>query len=403
MSVSLKCNDFINFNFCRASRGDDATATLRDAHHMPPKTHVYARELVSIDDESALSALASTTIEQDDALCRASGRASAEDTIRVGTWNVQFLRGIWRGCGGRPKDMVARALRIVENLITVARTNAIDILCVQEAFHEPSRRALIEGLRSQYPYIYAPNAKSGLMTFSKTSHVCNHFSPLPACGIEKMAFTKGVSTTFLRFASSDERRTDEAYVGGHQQRTSVAILLNTHLQSDFWSNGADTRLKQLRHIKSVMQRALRECAGNSYRVERILLCGDLNISAEGDEYVTLMQDLFPAAVDLTAPPMKLNEHRSDRKTFPVARWRHYVLPCRGASRYIDLEPNRQLDYVLDLTPMIRQCVPPVHRQVDSAYVHHALCRDAHGLALSDHYPIVAHSSIFHFHSHDYTL
>lgn len=357
---------------------------------MPPKTHVYARELVSIDDESALSALASTTIAQDDALCRASGRAGAEQTLRVASWNVQFLRGIWRGCGGRPKDMVARALRIAENLITVARTNAIDILCVQEAFHEPSRRALIEGLRSHYPYVFAPNAKSGLMTFSKTSHVCNHFSPLPACGIEKMAFTKGVSTTFLRLASSDERR------------TAVAILMNTHLQSDFWSNGAHTRLKQLRQIKSVMQRALRECAGNSYRVERILLCGDLNISAEGDEYLTLMQDVFPAAVDLTAPPMR-PESRNDRKTFPVARWRHYVLPCRGASRYIDLEPNRQLDYVLDLTPMIRQGVPPVHRHVDSAYVHHALCRDAHGLALSDHYPVVALSSTFHVHGHDYTL
>lgn len=400
VSVSLKCNDFINFNFCRASRGDDATATatLSDAHHMPPKTHVYARELVSIDDESALSALASTTIAQDDALCRASGRAGAEQTLRVASWNVQFLSGIWRGCGGRPKDMVARAMRIAENLITVAMTNAIDILCVQEAFHEPSRRALIEALRPHYPYVYAPNAKSGLMTFSKTSHVCNHFSPLPACGIEKMAFTKGVSTTFLRLAWSDERRTAVATSGV----TAVAILLNTHLQSDFWSNGADTRLKQLRHIKSVMQRALRECAGNSYRVERILLCGDLNIAAEGDEYVRMMQDVFPAAVDLTAPPMR-PENRSDRKTFPVARWRHYVLPCRGASRYIDLEPNRQLDYVLDLTPMIRQGVPPVHRHVDSAYVHHALCRDAHGLALSDHYPVVALSSTFHVHGHDYTL
>lgn len=362
---------------------------MSDADRMPRKTHVYERELVSIDDENALSALASTTIAQDDSLCRANGRAGAEKTLRVASWNVQFLPGIWRGCGGRPKDMVARALRIAENLITVARMNAIDILCVQEAFHEPSRRALIEGLRLWYPYVYAPNVKSGLMTFSKTSHVCNHFSPLPACGIEKMAFTKGVSTTFLRLSSSSER-------------TSVAILLNTHLQSDFWSNGADTRLKQLWHIKSVMQRALRECAGNSYRVERILLCGDLNIAAGGDEYATLMRDVFPAAVDLTASPLR-PEIRSDRKTFPVARWRHYLLPCRGVSRYIDLEPNRQLDYVLDLTPMMRQGVPPVHRHVDAAYVHHALCRDAHGLALSDHYPVVALSSTFHFHGHDYTL
>ena len=68
-----------------------------------------------------------------------------------------------------------------------------------------------------------------------------------------------------------------------------------------------------------------------------------------------------------------------------------------------MEPNRQLDYVLDLTPMMRQGVPPVHRHVDTAYVHHALCRDAHGLALSDHYPVVALSSTFHFHGHDYTL
>jgi len=82
-------------------------------------------------------------------------------------------------------------------------------------------------------------------------------------------------------------------------------------------------------------------------------------------------------------------------TFPVARWRHVVLPClRGQSRYIDLEPKVVIDYVIDLTSMVTRGVPLHHRHADSGYVHHAMCRDSQGRALSDHYPVVAVSRKF---------
>jgi hypothetical protein len=59
-----------------------------------------------------------------------------------------------------------------------------------------------------------------------------------------------------------------------------------------------------------------------------------------------------------------------------------------------LEPKVVIDYVLDLTSMVTSGVPVHHRHADSGYVHHAMCRDARGWALSDHYPIVAVSRKF---------
>jgi hypothetical protein len=61
-----------------------------------------------------------------------------------------------------------------------------------------------------------------------------------------------------------------------------------------------------------------------------------------------------------------------------------------------------IDYILDLTPMIRAGVPPHRKHVDSGYVHHQMCRDAKGEALSDHYPICCCSSVFHFNDREYT-
>merc|ERR1712216_623890 len=161
---------------------------------------------------------------------------------------------------------------------------------------------------------------------------------LPAKGVERLSFTKGVSTSFLRLTAAED------------PTTRVAIVLNTHLQSDYWSSGRDTRAKQISCIKDVVHRAEMECAGNGYEVDRIMLVGDLNIVAGSGEYEDLMAS-FPGAVDLMAPLTDIDGSiagregstrgvdRSFRLTFPVARWRHVVLPCLGESRYIDLVPK----------------------------------------------------------------
>ena len=111
--------------------------------------------------------------------------------------------------------------------------------------------------------------------------------------------------------------------------------------------------------------------GNGYEVDRIMLVGDLNIVAGSGEYEDLM-NIFPGAVDLMAPLTDIDGSiagregstrgvdRSFRLTFPVARWRHVVLPCLGESRYIDLVPKVVLDYVIDLSSMVTRGVPLHH-------------------------------------------
>ena len=303
--------------------------------------------------------------------------------------------------------MDARTMRISENILRVSRVNAIDVLCLQEVWTQRSLSTLCEALREEFPFIFMPNANSGLFVASKYSIVCSHFSPLPAKGMEKIFFTKGVCTTFLRLTEPEA------------VRTRVAIVMNTHLQSDFWSCGRTTRLKQLQHIKRTMQRAVRECRGNGYEIDRIVLAGDLNIAAGGEEYREAMA-VFPSSIDLMAPPRDLSSSWcakvlaniegyhveetdwSFRYTFPVARWRHVWCPCFGSSRYVDVEPRVMIDYILDLTPMICVGVPLHCKHVESGYVHHQMGRDAKGEALSDHHPIVCCSSVFHFNDREYT-
>ena len=94
--------------------------------------------------------------------------------------------------------MDARTMRISENILRVSRVNAIDVLCLQEVWTQRSLSTLCEALREEFPFIFMPNANSGLFVASKYSIVCSHFSPLPAKGMEKIFFTKGVCTTFLR-------------------------------------------------------------------------------------------------------------------------------------------------------------------------------------------------------------
>lgn len=361
---------------------------------------------VGVGDDAAMRELEARTKAHDDALSRQ--RPGRTEVLKICSWNVQLLPGVCSGQGGRRPDLDARAVKLAENILRVSRVNTIDVLCLQEVWTPRSLSTLCEALRQEFPFIFMPNAHSGLFVASKYSIVCSHFSPFPAAkGMERIFFTKGVCTTFLRLTSPETTR------------TRVAVVMNTHLQSDYWSCGRATRLKQLKHIKRTMQRAVQECRGNGYDIDRIILAGDLNIAAGGDEYRQAMA-VFPSSIDLMAPPRDLSsswrakilanieEDRieetdwSFRYTFPVAYWRHVWCPCFGSSRYVDAQPRAMIDYILDLTPMIRAGVPPHRKHVDSGYVHHQMCRDAKGEALSDHYPICCCSSVFHFNDREYT-
>ena len=352
----------------------------------------HANQPPSTVDIAHTHALDARTRALDDALAR-ERPAGMNSLLKVCTWNAQMLPGVFAGQGGTRTDIAKRAHAMANNILCCSRADAIDVVCLQEMWEVEAAKALKVALREEFPFVYAPSARCGLMIASKFSMVCNHFTALPAKGVERLSFTKGVSTSFLRLTAAED------------PTTRVAIVLNTHLQSDYWSSGRDTRAKQISCIKDVVHRAEMECAGNGYEVDRIMLVGDLNIVAGSGEYEDLMAS-FPGAVDLMAPLTDIDGSiagregstrgvdRSFRLTFPVARWRHVVLPCLGESRYIDLVPKVVLDYVIDLSSMVTRGVPLHHRHADSGYVHHAMCRDAGGLALSDHYPIVAVSRKF---------
>lgn len=352
-------------------RNDDSGATI----HNPYGT-----------DESLVT-LERRARAYDEALTR-SRPACAFGTLRVMSWNLQLLAGPFSGQGGFRADLIKRARKIVQNIIVVAET--VDVVCLQEVWDDASRTVLRSGLATTFPYIFSPAAKCGLMVCSKASHVCNHFVKFThRGGIEARAFEKGVSTTYLRLAQNDAC-------------VRVAIILNTHLQSDYWCSGRVARFSQLVCVRESFMRAVRECRGNGYVVERVLLAGDINVEHGSAEYEHMMHSIFPGAIDLMNSP--LNDDDSFRLTFPVARWRHYFLKCGRESRYFDLEPRVRIDYVMDLTPMgVSQGVPPRHKHVDSGYVNRVLCRDARGRALSDHFPIVAMSSVFGSGTEDYSL
>jgi len=337
-------------------------------------------------DDTFYTALEERTRAYDEALDRMRPAASFR-TLKVCSWNLQLLRGIFRGQGGTRADMLARVERIAANVLRVVESSAVDVIAFQEVWDDACRKRLCALLYPAFPFIHAPKAKCGLMICSKLSHVCNHFARLKgATGIEARVFEKGVCSSILRL---DGNR--------------VCLVMNCHLQSNYWANGRSAREEQMREMRQALHRAVRECAGNGYVIERCILCGDLNVDAGSAEYDVMMFSTFPGAIDLMIPPSSNGDDESFRLTFPVARWRHYIVPCGRTSRYIDETPRTRIDYVLDLTPMVKAGVPPRHAHVDSGYVHETMCRDVSGQALSDHFPVVAFSSLYAFNDRDYSL
>jgi len=318
--------------------------------------------------------------------------ARRHGTIRALSWNCQLLRGVGPAQGGRPRDLMKRAQKIGAQIAAIAET--IDVVCLQEVWHDASRRELTRRLiEGGFDYVYAPKHRCGLLVASKRSQVCNMFSPFPSRGMEALFFTKGCTTTLLRLSDASTAA---------ESKTRVAVVLNAHAQSDFWSSGASVRCEQFQKIRLVMDRAVEECQGNGYVVDRILLCGDLNVACNSDEYEAMMRGPFFGAVDLMLPPQNpissppVAPGESDRRnTFPTGRWRHNFLACCGGSPsgYEESIPRVRLDYVLDLTPLITRS-EPTHAHVDEGFVHQQLLRGVDGEVLSDHAPIVAFSSTY---------
>ena len=232
----------------------------------------------------------------------------------------------------------------------------MDVIALQEAWHAPSREVILETTRRFFPHAHAPDdARCGLVLLSAREfpHARATFAPFKAkSGIEGWWFDKGVTATTL------ETR------GGKR-----VVVLNAHLQSDFWQPRAETRAKQFPEIVDALADAVR-AGGGEDGVDAALLCGDLNVAAGSEEYRAMMKALSGGrergAADLFERrrgrgrdgdrDRDADAHERERHTFPIARWKHRRWWQRGSgkkSAYVRETPVKRLDYVVDLTRLVR--------------------------------------------------
>ena len=173
-------------------------------------------------DIAHTQALDARTRALDDALAR-ERPAGMNSSLKVCTWNAQMLPGVFAGQGGTKTDIAKRAHAMANNILCCSRADAIDVVCLQEMWEVEAAKALKVALREEFPFVYAPSARCGLMVASKFSMVCNHFTALPAKGVERLAFTKGVSTSFLRLTCGGGR--DDASRHRAQHAPAVRLLV----------------------------------------------------------------------------------------------------------------------------------------------------------------------------------
>jgi endonuclease/exonuclease/phosphatase family metal-dependent hydrolase len=294
------------------------------------------------------------------AAARAGGLVTRRATRRrdgqlsVLTWNVQLLPGKLPGQAGTAKHLLIRAASIARQINALA--SDVDVIALQEAWHAPSREVILETTRRFFPHAHAPDdARCGLVLLSAREfpHARATFAPFKAkSGIEGWWFDKGVTATTL------ETR------GGKR-----VVVLNAHLQSDFWQPRAETRAKQFPEIVDALADAVR-AGGGEDGVDAALLCGDLNVAAGSEEYRAMMKALSGGrergAADLFERrrgrgrdgdrDRDADAHERERHTFPIARWKHRRWWQRGSgkkSAYVRETPVKRLDYVVDLTRLVR--------------------------------------------------
>ena len=148
---------------------------------------------------------AATAASRADGFLAEVGRAGAtarprRGALRVLTWNVQLLPGVFPGQAGDAASLVRRARRIAARLRELSLATRVDCVCLQEVWHDGAARALLRHLADVFPHAHRPDAFCGLVTLWRREYALAHahFRPFDArAGVEGAWFTKGVSVVVL--------------------------------------------------------------------------------------------------------------------------------------------------------------------------------------------------------------
>lgn len=290
---------------------------------------------------------AATAASRADGFLAEVGRAGAtarprRGALRVLTWNVQLLPGVFPGQAGDAASLVRRARRIAARLRELSLATRVDCVCLQEVWHDGAARALLRHLADVFPHAHRPDAFCGLVTLWRREYALAHahFRPFDArAGVEGAWFTKGVSVVVLVPVEPEPPDRPRPVPD-----PSPILLLNTHAQSDFWRSGATVRARQFPVVLDALRRsALAATSVNPRANPHAVLCGDLNVRVDSNEYHAAMRAL--------GNPRDALLRNTDAKTFPIGRYVHgcdaFGL-CGRPSGYRRVQPETRLDYVLHL-------------------------------------------------------
>ncbi len=184
-----------------------------------------------------------------------AAQLSAQDTIKIATWNV-FLRPAILADGQMDRvDHISSAILIMD----------ADIICLQELFHVKSRAKLIDDLKFTYPHYVSPGRSglkqcSGLMLFSKYpvlfDTICyfKHKS-----GIDAIA-RKGIQLAKIKLE--------------HEE----IVVVNTHLQ-------AGNKFKK-QQVRNQQYQKFAECC-DDFRERNYWMAGDFNTCDDSTEFELL--------------------------------------------------------------------------------------------------------------------
>ena len=104
--------------------------------------------------------------------------------VSLVTWNVQLLPGVCPGQAGLACHLLRRAAAIAGRLLALDRV--VDVIVLQECWHQGARDVLIAALRTAYPHVYAPPGRySGLLVASRKPPLGHFFTRFDATdGVE---------------------------------------------------------------------------------------------------------------------------------------------------------------------------------------------------------------------------
>lgn len=184
-----------------------------------------------------------------------------DNGVSILTFNCQLL--LWHTDTERARKI---ALQIIEE--------GPHIVCLQEVFDDEARAAIADGLKDEYPY-YVSRAgfkaacglgeDSGLMIFSK----------FPIEKVKFVLFYNCVCGLSDSVASKGAVRADIRIDG------KIVRVINTHLYASYMA--VEERIEQLECIADYID-------DTDTDVHGIVLCGDLNIPGDEDEYFSVLKN-----------------------------------------------------------------------------------------------------------------